>query len=167
MIDSDDDDELDCSVTQRPAIKELEDYRNLKISYDRDSLNWRKNKFVGNETKYSTVSLLAEKYSSIAATIFPCSSIHRVEESKFPPSPIHCGNSDKNLGFNDSYEHNRVLKFNKIFKFKLGRLVGFNGRAEESVRTKSRVCQVENKEVFVKRCFWDFKVGSSFKICQL
>jgi hypothetical protein len=38
MIDSDDDDEDDYSVTQSPTIKQLEEYRNLniKIPYDQD-----------------------------------------------------------------------------------------------------------------------------------
>ncbi|XP_050066428.1 E3 SUMO-protein ligase ZBED1-like [Aphis gossypii] len=70
MIDSDDDDEENYSVTQSPAIIQLEEYRNfkIKISYDQDPLKWWKE----NEFKYSAVSLLAKKYLSIVATSVPC-----------------------------------------------------------------------------------------------
>ncbi|KAE9523138.1 hypothetical protein AGLY_016452 [Aphis glycines] len=70
MIDSDDDDEDDYSVTQSPTMKQLEEYKNLKIKvpYDQDPLNWWKE----NESKYSAVSLLAKKYLSIVATSVPC-----------------------------------------------------------------------------------------------
>ncbi|XP_008189493.1 zinc finger BED domain-containing protein 1-like [Acyrthosiphon pisum] len=70
MIDSDDDDEDDYSITQSPTMKQLEEYKNLKIKvpYDQDPLNWWKE----NESKYSAVSLLAKKYLSIVATSVPC-----------------------------------------------------------------------------------------------
>ncbi|KAE9535950.1 hypothetical protein AGLY_007851 [Aphis glycines] len=70
MIDSDDDDEENYSVTQSPAIIQLEEYRNfkIKIPYDQDPLKWWKE----NEFKYSAVSLLAKKYLSIVATSVPC-----------------------------------------------------------------------------------------------
>jgi hypothetical protein len=70
MIDSDDDEKDDYSVTQSPKIKKFEEYRNLniKIHYDQDPLNWWKE----NGSKYSAVSLLAKKYLSIVATSVLC-----------------------------------------------------------------------------------------------
>jgi len=55
MIDIDDNDEEDYSLTQSRAIIQIEKYRHLKnkILYDQNSLNWWKE----NETKYSSVSL--------------------------------------------------------------------------------------------------------------